>query len=188
MNRTINTLFMLMSLDGKISNGPTDNLDVDRHLNSFPIFARHKDGIVTNFGDLECNLKKDITLDELLVILEKTKKDKLDYSEIQDSVSNHQVDLKLRKRILQLVALKLLYSKKTIPERGYERARRFIGEFNKSIPGLGLTIQEIEELMNDYFDNKTKNDKIIMEEVTKKKNDKIKVKKRQIIKKIFNKR
>lgn len=30
MSRTINTLFMLMSLDGKINNGPTDDLDVDK--------------------------------------------------------------------------------------------------------------------------------------------------------------
>ena len=36
MNRPITTLFMLMSVDGKISTGATDDLDVD---NDFPLIA-----------------------------------------------------------------------------------------------------------------------------------------------------
>jgi len=52
---------------------------------------------------------------------------------------------------LQFVSLKLLYSDNTTAERGYERAKRFIGEFNKHIPNLNLTTKEIDEIMqNDY--------------------------------------
>lgn len=32
MDRPVTTLFMLMSVDGKISTGATDNLDLDRDL------------------------------------------------------------------------------------------------------------------------------------------------------------
>lgn len=145
------------------------NTNVDRYPNSFPIFARHKDGVVTDFGDLECDLKKDITLDELILILEKTNQNKLDYSEIQTTVSNHQVDLELRSNILQLVALKLLYSKTTVPERGYERAKRFISEFNKSIPDLNLTTLQIDEIMKrDHSDHEILDDEIIMKKIAKK--------------------
>ncbi len=42
MNRPITTLFMLMSVDGKISTGATDELDVDR---DFPHIAGLKEGL-----------------------------------------------------------------------------------------------------------------------------------------------
>ena len=42
MNRPITTLFMLMSADGKISTGATDNLDVDR---DFPKIAGVREGL-----------------------------------------------------------------------------------------------------------------------------------------------
>ena len=42
MNRPITTLFMLMSVDGKISTGSTDELDVDR---DFPEIAGLKEGL-----------------------------------------------------------------------------------------------------------------------------------------------
>lgn len=42
MNRPITTLFMLMSLDGKISTGATDELDVDQ---DFPVIPGLKEGL-----------------------------------------------------------------------------------------------------------------------------------------------
>ena len=42
MNRPITTLFMLMSVDGKISTGATDELDVDQ---DFPAIAGLKEGL-----------------------------------------------------------------------------------------------------------------------------------------------
>ncbi len=42
MNRPITTLFMLMSVDGKISTGATDDLDVDK---DFPIIAGVSEGL-----------------------------------------------------------------------------------------------------------------------------------------------
>lgn len=40
MDRPITTLFMLTSVDGKISTGSTDELDVDRDFPKFPASAR----------------------------------------------------------------------------------------------------------------------------------------------------
>ena len=42
MNRPITTLFMLMSVDGKISTGATDDLDVDK---DFPKIAGVREGL-----------------------------------------------------------------------------------------------------------------------------------------------
>lgn len=42
MNRPVTTLFMLMSLDGKISTGAVDELDVDR---DFPLIAGLREGL-----------------------------------------------------------------------------------------------------------------------------------------------
>ena len=42
MNRPITTLFMLMSVDGKISTGSTDEMDVDR---DFPLITGLKEGL-----------------------------------------------------------------------------------------------------------------------------------------------
>lgn len=92
-----------------------------------------------------------VTLEDMLKIFEETKKQELDYSELEKCIYNHKIDLELRKKVLQLVALKLIYSKNTILDYGYERARRFISEFNKHIPDLNLSIKEIEQITkNDY--------------------------------------
>lgn len=42
MDRPVTTLFMLMSVDGKISTGATDEMDVDR---DFPQIAGLKEGL-----------------------------------------------------------------------------------------------------------------------------------------------
>ena len=41
MERTITTLFMLMSVDGKISTGASDNLDVDQDFPKIEIGRAH---------------------------------------------------------------------------------------------------------------------------------------------------
>ena len=94
----------------------------------------------------------DITLDELLVLFKKKYTDELDFTKLEECIYNHNCDVELRRRVLQLVALKLLYSNRTIPERGYKRATRFINEFNKKM-GLNLTTEEIDEAINRDYTN-----------------------------------
>lgn len=96
--------------------------------------------------------KENISLCELLEIFQESYGDRLDFTELKECVYDHNCDMELRHRILQLVALKLLYSRNTIPERGYERAKRFIHEFNKKI-GLILSTEEIDEAINKDYTN-----------------------------------
>jgi len=93
-----------------------------------------------------------ITLDELLILFKEKYISDLDFTNLEECIYDHNCDLELRRRILQLVALKLLYSNRTTPERGYERARRFINEFNKKM-GLNLTTEEIDEAINKDYSN-----------------------------------
>lgn len=120
----------------------------------FLLHANHLTGEVSKDYDLEeyIDIDKNINLDELLSIFNEKYNDELDFTELKESVYDHNCDMELRHRILQLVALKLLYSRNTIPERGYERAKRFINEFSKKL-GLTLSTKEIDEAINRDYTN-----------------------------------
>jgi len=94
--------------------------------------------------------EEEINLDELLSIFNEKYADDLDFTEWKESVYDHNSNIELRSRILQLVTLKLLYSRNTVPERGYERAKRFINEFNKKL-GLNLSTKKIDEIINSDY-------------------------------------
>ena len=74
----------------------------------------------------------------------------LDLTNIKTCLLNHEGDIVLRDMILELVALNLLYSKNTIPEHGYIRAKRFIKEFNKKL-NTNLSTEEIDYLINKEY-------------------------------------
>lgn len=120
----------------------------------FLLLADHMTGEVSKDYNLEeyVDSKENISLDELLEILSEKYVDELDFTELKQSVYDHDCDIELRHRILQLTALKLLYSRNTIPERGYERAKRFINEFNKKL-NLTLSIEEIDETISRDYTN-----------------------------------
>lgn len=122
-------------------------------LSDFLLYADTDSGKV----NIDYNLKEyvntdNITLDELLVLFKEKYADELGFTKLDECIYDHNCDVELRRRILQLVALKLLYSHKTIPERGYERAKRFINEFNKKLD-LNLSTEEIDEAINRDYTN-----------------------------------
>lgn len=122
-------------------------------LSDFLIHAFSKDGKVL----MDSNIKEyanfdNITLDELLVLFKEKYADKLDFTKLEECIFDHNCDIELRNKILQLIALKLLYSPNTIPERGYERAKRFINEFNKKL-ALNISSKEIDEIFNRDYTN-----------------------------------
>ena len=120
----------------------------------FLLPADRMTGEVSKDYELEEYIDNDenINLDELLSIFNEKYNDQLDFTELKESVYNHNCDMELRHRILQLVALKLLYSRNTVPERGYERAKRFINEFNKKL-GLTLSTEEIDRIIHRDYTN-----------------------------------
>ncbi len=123
-------------------------------------YAKYKDFVVSADGetgliDMDYELEKytdfkEIHIDELLMVFDEKYSNRLDFEEIRKAYNNRYVDNYLRDRLLEFVALRLIYSKKTTPERGYERARRFTNEFNKKL-GLNLSMDNIDKVMNrDY--------------------------------------
>lgn len=98
------------------------------------------------------DIEENISFDKLLSIFNEKYADKLDFTQLKEIAYDRNCDMELRYRILQLVALKLLYSRNTIPERGYERAKRFINEFNKNL-ALTLSTEEIDEAINRDYTN-----------------------------------
>lgn len=119
------------------------------------------------------------TLDQLLKIFKEKYSEKYDFYKLEECVYNHKCDLELRNKILQLVALSILYSKDTTPKRGYERAKRYINEFNKKL-NLNISSEEIDEIMSRDYNY----DKEITHTDTKKENKPFE-KAKQLIKSIF---
>lgn len=91
---------------------------------------------------------------KIQTLLKQLKNNKdLDLSEIENCILNHETDLLLREKVLNLTALGLLYSKRTTPQNGYRRAQIFIREINKDF-GTNLTGEEIDEIMKRDYDEK----------------------------------
>ena len=140
-------------------------MSIDRkgvEYNPFSMCSKSPDFLLradTDSGkvNVDYNLKDyidvdNITLDELLVLFKEKYTEELDFTNLEECIYDHNCDVELRRRVLQLVALKLLYSNRTIPEKGYERAKRFINEFNKKM-GLNLSTEEIDEAINRDYTN-----------------------------------
>lgn len=134
-----------------------DHSSIYRNLsNSFSLQIEADSGKV----DIDDNLRKyvnddKINLDKLLILFTEKYSNELDFTDLQRCIYNHNCDMELRKRVLQLAALKLLYSNRTIPERGYERAKKLINEFNKEMD-LNLSTIEIDEAINRDYSNSKK--------------------------------
>ena len=62
MDRPITTLFMLMSVDGKISTGATDDLDIDK---DFPKIAGVREGL-HQYYDIKVK-REDLKLAQLML-------------------------------------------------------------------------------------------------------------------------
>ena len=128
-------------------------------------YNKHKDFIISAdavSGKVDTDYETDkyitgnVTIDDIYRKFKEEYTDRLEFEVLEKAVNNKYIDNYLRDSILELVALKLIYSKKTTPERGYIRAKRFIDEFNSRL-GLNLTYEEINRVMNkDYSEDKSK--------------------------------
>ncbi len=121
----------------------------------FYIVADSDTGMIKKTHESLKYISEDVNLDELLEIFDKKYKGELDYSNLKETVNNHKTDMELRHRLLQLALLKLIYSNNTTPERGYERAKNLIKDFNNDL-GLRLSQDEIDEIMSRDYTNGTK--------------------------------
>ncbi len=70
----------------------------------------------------------------------------VDYSELLTVLERRKNSLFLRKMFLELTALKMLYSKNSLPIYSYPRIKSFIRMFNKEY-NLNLNIEGINAIM-----------------------------------------
>ena len=75
---------------------------------------------------------------------------------IKKVIKTNEKDKLLREKILELVALKLLYSRNTIPERGLKRAEKFIKEFNHELK-LHLNTRELDIIISKNYNYNLEN-------------------------------
>lgn len=151
-----------------VINSPMDNVNFkiyislpakDENNEDFIILADKATGkvIIRENSILSKYVKKhSILIDDLYDILIKENV-KFDNKALLQAINLNKLDKELRNKVLNLAALKLLYSKNTTPYAGYERARKFIDEFNNNVDELNLSTNEIDNIIaKDYSTKKTK--------------------------------
>ena len=130
----------------------------------FSFYVNRKSGFV----NIDPNFKKyfpydTMKIEQLYNLLSKQKN--IETEEIKKSIYNHIIDYELIRKLLQLVALKLLYSKNTTVERGYIRSKNFIFEMNQEYYFLSeediknkmdrdyrtIETNKIKKLINTFF-------------------------------------
>ncbi len=123
------------------------------YRNKEEYYFRVKEGIVkSNFPSFKKEIafeNEKTTPEEFYSILEQSDK-VMDYSELKRILeAKHYTNL-MKKKILELTALKMLYSENTLPIYAYPRIKYFIKEFNETYD-IDLDCQRIDEIMNiDY--------------------------------------
>lgn len=133
--------------------------DSKYHMPYISLFIIPETGIITNKHELaECGIdvslydKDDLTLENLLIIL-KNGNYNLNIDGIEKSLENRIFNRELLIKILEFASIKLLYSKNTIPDYGYERAKLFIHEFSSHIKDINFDTTKIDLLMNYDYQN-----------------------------------
>lgn len=148
-DNTYKTITVLILNKLKQDNNYFDNLPLLLKINS-------KTGEVLELDELEEYLSnKKLNLEQLYLILKNKFNNIYDLSNLEKCLNNHETRKELRDKILEFVSLKLLYSRSTIPEYGYIRAKRFIKEFNKKL-NLTLSTEKIDKLISRSYKIKVK--------------------------------
>lgn len=117
---------------------------------SFQIYVDERSGIVKNgtldFLEMFADVQDTLTIVEIYRTLKSDPK--YDIEELKSVYLHHKTDLKLRRRILELVNLALIYSRNATLEVGYERAKMFSREFSNYY-NIDMEPPEIESLPVD---------------------------------------
>lgn len=119
--------------------------------NNFLINANCITGVIHYCDELAKIINSnEVNLDQLYDILKNNYNNRLEFDELKKCIYNHNCDETLRKILLELASLKMIYSLNTTPEIGYERAKKFISEFNDKFK-LNLNSKYIDSIMGtDY--------------------------------------
>lgn len=117
-------------------------IDDDGYINPYDLDDLEKQSFLKNIKGIE---KASDLLGRFI-----ESNNEVDYSELKKVVDTHKARIKLRNMVLELIPLNMIYSKNTLPEYGYIRAKSFIRMFNREY-GLNMVTEEIDEIMTkDY--------------------------------------
>lgn len=134
------------------------NVSFDKYDGRFKFGQRILNEIVI----LDCR-----TIEKLLI--DEYKYPNIDFSDLKSIELTHNLDLELRQKTLDLIAVNLLFSSKNLIV-GYVRSIKFIEEFNKYLYNLNLSSREINNIIlelniynfspvSNYILNKLEEDK-----------------------------
>ena len=139
-------------------------IDIKRVVNELnndyiiAIYADKKTGLLkTKHIGLENLINKKyiqksyMTLEELYNELEKNE-NSIKYISLKETILDKKFREKIREKILEMTTLKLIYSRNTIPEYGYERAKKLINEFNRKL-NINIKTNRIDEIINKDYSN-----------------------------------
>ena len=79
----------------------------------------------------------------------------VDYSELTRWIERHKFNLTIRNKVLNVIPYALLYSKTTMPNYGYIRAKSYIRTFNREY-NLRMTMDELDEIIARDYSGKQK--------------------------------
>lgn len=103
---------------------------------------------IKDLADWNISIPYMTDINELYIAFTHIGKD-MEYKDLERIVKDHEIDLKLRNELLNLVSLKLIYSKKDSIEYGYKRSLCFIKEFNDYYYNISLNSDKIDALVNE---------------------------------------
>ena len=93
------------------------------------------------------------TIEDLFVRLRK-ENNGVDTLEVERCIMSHKKDIQMRNMVLKLIPFRLIYSSRSSPMLGYERAKNFMRMFEKEYD-IHFDTEELEEIMNrDYSEKK----------------------------------
>ena len=123
-------------------------------INEIPVYVNHLTGNINIQGEIQdyYHGDPDVDIPGLIKYFKENYPDKYNFKLLEDCEYRHECDIKLRNELLQITALKLLYSKNTNPEKGHRRAVNLIDEFNDKF-NLNLSTREIDSIMNQNYKN-----------------------------------
>lgn len=127
----------------------------DEPLNEYDLESLKESGLLKDI--------KDLKRPEDLLGRFKSIETTTDYKELEEVIEHRKNSIALRNKVLELIPLCMIYSKSSMPEYGYKRAKKYIEMFNEAYD-LDLSTDKIEEIMNADYSNSSKT---TVEEISK---------------------
>ncbi|MBQ8681388.1 MAG: hypothetical protein IJ509_00545 [Bacilli bacterium] len=131
---------------------PNKHKRYERAIIYFDEFGRVKAHDISGLNDILPNKKKNTTLIHIYNVITKKQPSYLDYSELEKVITNYRRNMDIKKIIIILASINLIYSKNTTKTKGFIRTKQMINDFNK-VYKLNLNMSDIKALIKEEVNN-----------------------------------